>query len=65
MADPCSLSLSRGNLSPLCSLRTGKSQTDPAPNFGVSFKCLKVDEMNQSLDLHTQVQIWTQILRDI
>ena len=65
MADPCSLILAGGNLSQLWSLRTGKSQTDPASNFGVSFKCLKVDEMNQSLDLHTQVQIWTQILRDI
>ena len=51
---PLSLILSVGNLSQLCSLRTGKSQTDPAPNFGVSFKRLKVDEMNQSLDLHAQ-----------
>lgn len=65
IADPRFIIPYRVNLSQSCSLRAGKSQADPALNFGVAFMCLEVEQLNQSLDSRMQVQIQTQILRDI
>jgi len=46
----------------VCLLREGKSLVDP--NFGVTYKCLEVDETNRILGSCVQVQIQAQILRD-